>query len=108
MKDGWIKVAAGSVPVRLADPEYNKQQILCRMNEADEAGVNLLVLPELCVTGYSCGDLFFSEALLTAALCAAEEPFWMSRPFMTSSISTQTIAGMTTYMKVIMLSAPAV
>jgi NAD+ synthase (glutamine-hydrolysing) len=73
MKDGWIKVAAGSVPVRLADPEYNKQQILNRMNEADEAGVNLLVLPELCVTGYSCGDLFFSETLLSAALCAAEE-----------------------------------
>ncbi len=73
MKDGWIKVAAGSVPVRPADPEYNKQQILSRLREADEAGVNLLVLPELCVTGYSCGDLFFSEALLTAALHAAEE-----------------------------------
>ena len=73
MKDGYIKVAAGSVNVAVADPEHNKQEILARLREADEAGVNLLVLPELCLTGYSCGDLFFSDALLDAARDAADE-----------------------------------
>ncbi|MBR0443227.1 MAG: NAD(+) synthase, partial [Clostridia bacterium] len=73
MKDGYIKVAAGSVPVRVADPTHNKQEILKCIQEADAAGVNLLVLPELCLTGYSCGDLFFSDTLLDAAQHAAEE-----------------------------------
>ncbi len=73
MKDGYIKVAAGSVPVVVADVEHNKREILARMQEADALGVNLLVLPELCLTGYSCGDLFFSDALLDAAWRAAEE-----------------------------------
>ncbi len=73
MKDGYIRVAAGSVPVAVGDPEQNKQHILACMREADKATVNLLVLPELCVTGYTCGDLFFSETLLDAARRAAEE-----------------------------------
>ena len=73
MKDGYIKVAAGSVPVAVADIEHNKREILARMQEADTLGVNLLVLPELCLTGYSCGDLFFSDALLDAAWRAAGE-----------------------------------
>ena len=67
MKDGYIKVAAGSVPVRVADPTHNKQEILKCIQEADAAGVNLLVLPELCLTGYSCGDLFFHDVLLDGA-----------------------------------------
>ena len=72
MRDGYIKVAAGSVDVSVADPARNTEIILERIRQADAAGVNLLVLPELCVTGYSCGDLFFSEHLLDAALREAE------------------------------------
>ena len=64
MKDGFIKVAAGTVDVVVADVQYNTEQILARMREADAAGVNLLTLPELCLTGYTCGDLFFSDCLL--------------------------------------------
>ena len=67
MKDGWIQVAAGSVAVTVADVAANAAQIRARIDEADAAGVQLLVLPELCVTGYTCGDLFFSQKLLTAA-----------------------------------------
>ena len=73
MKDGYIRVAAGRVAVAVGDPEHNKGEILARIREADAAGVNLLVLPELCLTGASCGDLFYSETLLEAARCAAED-----------------------------------
>ena len=66
MKDGFIKVAAGTVDVVVTDVQYNTEQILARMREADAAGVNLLTLPELCLTGYTCGDLFFSDCLLGA------------------------------------------
>ena len=66
MKDGFIKVAAGTVDVVVADVQYNTEQILARMREADAQGVNLLTLPELCLTGYTCGDLFFSDCLLGA------------------------------------------
>ena len=66
MKDGFIKAAAGTIDVVVADVQYNTEQILARMREADAAGVNLLTLPELCLTVYSCGDLFFSDCLLGA------------------------------------------
>lgn len=67
MKDGFIKAAAGTIDVTVADVAYNTDQILVRLREADAAGVQLLTLPELCVTGYSCGDLFFADCLLEAA-----------------------------------------
>ena len=66
MKDGFIKCAAGTVDVRVADVDYNKQQILLRVKEAADAGVHLLILPELCLSGYTCGDLFFTDTLLEA------------------------------------------
>lgn len=62
MKDGFIKAAAGTIDVVVADVQYNTEQILARMREADAAGVNLLTLPELCLTGYTCGDLFSPTA----------------------------------------------
>ena len=55
MKHGFIKAAAGSVRTAVADPISNAEEIKLRIQEADEAGVNLLVLPELAVTGCSCG-----------------------------------------------------
>jgi len=73
MKDGFIKTAAGTVNVSVADVEKNTEEIKKRISEADKAGVNLLVLPELCVTGYTCGDLFYSEVLLSASQKALVE-----------------------------------
>ena len=58
MRDGFIKVAAGTPRVRVADCRYNAEQIFELMREADKQGVRVLCLPELCVTGYTCGDLF--------------------------------------------------
>ena len=64
MKDGFIKVAAASPKLKVADCEYNEEQILSSIKEAEQAGVKLLVFPELCISGYTCGDLFLQDALL--------------------------------------------
>ena len=73
MKDGFIKVAAGSIAVCVGNPTHNAAEIKKRIEEADQARVNLLVLPELCITGYTCGDLFYNELLLQKAAEALEE-----------------------------------
>lgn len=67
MKDGFVKVAAATPYIRVADCTYNQEQILNEIQKAAEQGVQLLVLPELCLTGYTCGDLFLQELLLQAA-----------------------------------------
>ena len=69
MRDGFIKVAAGTPKIRVADCRYNAEQIFTKMREADKQGVKVLCLPELCLTGYTCGDLFLQDTLL----CGAEE-----------------------------------
>lgn len=68
MKDGFIKVAAGSIRTTVADVSANLTEIKTRIAEASAAGVHLLVLPELALTGYTCGDLFFSAVLQRAAM----------------------------------------
>ena len=69
MRDGFIKVAAGTPKIRVADCRYNAEQIFTMMREADKQGVKVLCLPELGLTGYTCGDLFLQDTLL----CGAEE-----------------------------------
>ena len=67
MRDGFIKVAAGTPEIRVADCTHNAQQCLTLMRQAAEQGVKVLCLPELCLTGYTCGDLFLQESLLRGA-----------------------------------------
>ena len=67
MKDGFIKVAVGTPNIRVADCDYNAGQIIALMKEAAAQGVKVLALPELCVTGYTCGDLFLQPTLLDGA-----------------------------------------
>ena len=67
MKDGFVKVAVAAPKVRVADCEYNGKQTLDCVRKAAEQGVKLLVLPELGLTGYTCGDLFLQPALLRGA-----------------------------------------
>ena len=64
---GYITVAAAVPGVRVADVEYNVEEIERLVDEAEKQGVELLVFPELCITGYSCQDLFRSEHLLDAS-----------------------------------------
>ena len=73
MKDGFIKVAAASPRLKVADCRYNLSEVLRLVRHADELGVRLLVLPELCLTGYTCGDLFFQRALQQGARDALAE-----------------------------------
>ena len=67
MKDGFISVACGAPKLRLADCAYNAEQTFQMMRSAEKAGVKVLVLPELGLTGYTCGDLFYQDALLREA-----------------------------------------
>ena len=67
MKDGFVKVAAASPVIRVADPDYNADRIIECINEADTRGVNVLVFPELCITGCTCRDLFTHDVLLAGA-----------------------------------------
>ena len=67
MKDGFICVAAGTPKIRVADCRHNAEQIFTMMREADKQGVKILALPELCLTGYTCGDLFLQDTLLDGA-----------------------------------------
>ncbi|MDE6282056.1 MAG: NAD(+) synthase, partial [Oscillospiraceae bacterium] len=67
MRDGFVKVAAGTPKIRVADCDYNAGQIIALMKEAAAQGVKVLALPELCVTGYTCGDLFLQDTLLDGA-----------------------------------------
>lgn len=67
MKQGFIKVAAVTPKIRVADPVYNGRIICERMEEACAAGAKIIVFPELCITGYTCGDLFLQQILLEEA-----------------------------------------
>lgn len=78
MTHGFIRVAAAVPSVRVADCHYNAQQIIKQAREADEQGVDLLVFPELCLTGYTCSDLFAQELLLDEAEQALHDIQWES------------------------------
>ena len=68
MRDGFISVAAGTPAVRVADCRHNAEEIFTMMREAENQGVKILALPELCMTGYTCGDLFLHDTLLGGAV----------------------------------------
>ena len=67
MKDGFIKVSAATPDVRVGDCEYNADEIIRMVYEMEEQGAKVMVFPELCITSYSCGDLFWQETLLNEA-----------------------------------------
>lgn len=67
MEHGYIKAAALSPKIRVADPKYNGEIIVQQVKEAAAQGAAVMVFPELCMTGYSCGDLFLQDLLLREA-----------------------------------------
>ncbi len=73
MKDGFIKLAAATVDIRVADTEYNTENIISTMREAAENGAKVIVFPELCITAYTCSDLFLQKPLLEGALRGLEK-----------------------------------
>lgn len=67
MENGFLKVAVSTPDLKVADCQYNKEQLLKKTVEMDKKGVKLLVFPELSLTGYTCGDLFLQDTLLQGA-----------------------------------------
>lgn len=67
MKDGFIKAAAATPRIQVADCVNNTREIIEKAKEMSQAGARILVFPELCITGYTCGDLFWQERLLVSA-----------------------------------------
>lgn len=67
MKQGFIKVAAITPKIKVADVTYNTEIICNAMREAAQKGAKIMVFPELCITGYTCSDLFLQEVLLDSA-----------------------------------------
>lgn len=65
MKDGFIKVAAATPKIKVADPAYNTEEILKIIDETEKNGASILVFSELTLSGYTCGDLFLQQPLLT-------------------------------------------
>ncbi|MGN0482294.1 MAG: NAD(+) synthase [Lachnospiraceae bacterium] len=67
MKQGFVKVAAVTPDIKVADSKANKEVCKKAIQKAAKNGAKVIVLPELCLTGYTCGDLFFQELLLRSA-----------------------------------------
>ena len=67
MKDGFLRVASATPHIKVADCTGNAQKIIAMSKEASANGASLVVFPELCITGYTCGDLFLQRALLNSA-----------------------------------------
>ena len=89
MKYGFIKVAAASPALRVADCRYNAEQSVAAMQKAAAAGVRLLVLPELGLTGYTCGDLLLQPVLQQGALHALQTLLAVS-----AGLPMTTVAGL--------------
>ena len=72
-KYGYIKTAAITPDIRVADCDYNKEQIVKCIDKAVEENVKIAVFPELCITGYTCSDLFWQTAMLGSAKKAVRD-----------------------------------
>lgn len=73
MKDGFIKIACATPDIKVADLDYNAKQIASLIKDGAGRGVKIICFPELCVTGYTCGDLFLQDTLLNGAKSAVAE-----------------------------------
>ncbi len=69
---GFVKVAAAIPSVKVADCQYNAEQIISQIDEAEQGGMEIIVFPELSITSYTCGDLFAHELLLSESLRALQ------------------------------------
>ena len=67
MKDGFVRCGAATIDIRVADTDYNTENIIKTIENAANNGIKLIVLPELCITGYTCGDLFLQKTLIDGA-----------------------------------------
>ena len=64
MEQGFLKIAAVTPKIKVADPEYNADEIIRLLEEAEKSGARIAVFPELCLSGYTFADLFLQDLLL--------------------------------------------
>ena len=67
MKDGFVRCASATVDIKVADTDYNTSNIIKAIEDATQNNIKLIVFPELCITGYTCGDLFLQKILIDSA-----------------------------------------
>ena len=67
MRHGYIRLAAATPKIKVADCKYNTKQILKLAKKAYDEDARVFVLPELCITGYTCNDLFLQSTLISSA-----------------------------------------
>lgn len=67
MKDGYVRVEVVTPDIKVADCFFNTEQICSRIDKAYDAQVSVIVFPEMCITGYTCNDLFLQDTLLSDA-----------------------------------------
>lgn len=103
MNFGYVKVAAAVPGVKVADCEYNATQVRLQMEEAAAKGVEIVVFPELCITSYTCGDLFAQQLLLEQAEKALE-----SLAKQTANLEVVAIVGMPVAVHAMLLNAAVV
>lgn len=85
MDYGFIKVAAATPEIKVADCQYNTEEVLKLWQQADNKGCQLVVFPELVITGYTCGDLFLQSVLLQGCLDGLKK-------LVTASLELQAVA----------------
>ena len=76
MRQGFVKVAAATPKILVADCVENARLIVEKIREMEQGGAKVMVLPELCLTGYTCSDLFWQERLLEEA---REQLAWIAK-----------------------------
>ena len=67
MKNGFIKVSCATPHIKVADCDYNADSVIKIIKESEIKGVKIIAFPELCITGYTCGDLFLQDRLIKSA-----------------------------------------
>ena len=72
-RDALVNPAQTDIPNPVADPVYNRQAIIEKIDEAEQQRAAVVVFPELCITGYTCGDLFLMEPLLEIGRASCRE-----------------------------------
>ena len=76
MRHGFIKTAAGTPKIQVADCVYNAGEILKLIRQMETEGAKIMAFPELCITGYTCQDLFWQTLLLDSA---REQLIWLAK-----------------------------
>ena len=89
MKNGFIKAAAGTPFIEVADCVHNSQEILRLVREMEAQKAKIMVFPELCLTGYTCGDLFLQGTLLDSA---KEQLLWLAHE--TETVDALIVVGL--------------